>query len=287
MLDHLLRAGRAVDADHIGQVHRFEGGEGAGDVRTEEHRARRFDGHADDHGETLAGLHEGFSEARKRRLGLQQVLAGFDLHDVDPAIDQAERLFAVAVHEIIPGDVAERRELGAGANAAEAVARPFGCGKLIADGVQLAGSKRVQFTHTLRQPVFRKDNLVRAEGCTIDGVAAGGVKAALDFRQDARVRDGEIFVAAIEAAVIRDGAEAEDRGADRPGSEEHVLTQAVEKGMVERLVGHGDPPGVSGHAATRRRKGRGRGAVAVSPKRPPPGAWTFGPGQRRQRWRLA
>ena len=62
----------------------------------------------------------------ERSLGLEEVLAGFDLEDIDAAFDQADGLLARPVDELVPGDVAEAGQLRAGTHGAEGVARMLG-----------------------------------------------------------------------------------------------------------------------------------------------------------------
>ena len=117
VLLHLLRAGGAVEAEHIDRE-RLEDRHHRGDVRTHQHRAGGFHRHAHHQRPALAGLAEGLLDALKRRLDLQDVLAGLDDEQIHIAGDQTLRLLGEGVAHLIEAHMPERGQLGGGAHRA-------------------------------------------------------------------------------------------------------------------------------------------------------------------------
>ena len=97
VLGHLGRAGRAVQADHVG-LHRFERGERGADLGADEHAAGRLD--RDLHHERDAATRRAAIARRARDdrgLALEQVVDGLDEQHVDAAREQAVDLRLVVV----------------------------------------------------------------------------------------------------------------------------------------------------------------------------------------------
>ena len=118
VLGHFLRAGGAVQPHqrHVQRVHHRGGG---GDVGADQQRAGGLhrDLHEDRH--VAAGRRARDLGAVHRGLDLQRVLAGLHQDRVHAAGDQAAALFGQRRLQRVVGDVAEARQLGAGADAAQ------------------------------------------------------------------------------------------------------------------------------------------------------------------------
>ncbi len=59
------------------------------------------------HGNVLARLLERIEYADQSRLGLQDVLAGFEQQHIDAAFDKPERLLGIAGRHFVKADVSE------------------------------------------------------------------------------------------------------------------------------------------------------------------------------------
>ena len=115
VLLHLLRAGGAVEAEHIDRE-RLEDRHHRGDVRAHQHRAGGFHRHAHHQWPALACLAEGLLDALQRRLDLQHVLAGFDDEQIHIAGDQPLRLLGERIAHLIEAHMPERGQLGGGSH---------------------------------------------------------------------------------------------------------------------------------------------------------------------------
>ena len=71
------------------------GDEGLGGLAAE-HGAVELDGAGDDHRPGDSGFAAHRLDGDERRLGVAGVLAGFDGEEIDPALEQAQRLFGEA-----------------------------------------------------------------------------------------------------------------------------------------------------------------------------------------------
>ena len=109
---HLLRAGGAIEADHI-HVEGFERGERRADFGAEQHGARWLRSvTCTVTGRRLPAFCMASKMPTSHGFGLQQILAGFDQQHIDAAFDQGGGLLVVAGHHVVEGDVSERRQLG-------------------------------------------------------------------------------------------------------------------------------------------------------------------------------
>ena len=111
---HVLRAGRAVEADDV-DVERLERGQRGADVGAEQHLAavgEEADAGLDRHG--AAGGLERLAGAEHGGLDLEDVLRGLDDDQVDAALQQAAGLLLEDLHEVAEADRAERRVVGGG-----------------------------------------------------------------------------------------------------------------------------------------------------------------------------
>ena len=117
VLVHLGRAGGAVEADDVG-AHGLQGGEGGADLGAGEHAPGELDGDLDLDRDLAAGRGHRPPAADDGGLGLEEVEDGLDDEQVDAAVEQAPGLDLVGVAHLGEADLAERRELGAGADGA-------------------------------------------------------------------------------------------------------------------------------------------------------------------------
>ena len=128
---HFLRAGRAVQP-HQRHIQRVDHGGSGGDVGTDQQRAGGLHRHLHEDRNVAAGLGAGDLGAVHRGLDLQRVLAGLDQDSVHATGDQAAALQGQRGLQWVVGDVAQARQLGARAEAADdpsmpAVGKRFGC----------------------------------------------------------------------------------------------------------------------------------------------------------------
>ena len=230
MLHHLLRTGRAVDADHIDRVQRLQRCQRAGDVRAQQHRARRLNGHARDHGQARVHLPEHVLDRPQRRLRLEQVLARLDLEHIDAALDQPPRLLPVALDQFVVVDVPQRGQLRSRPHRPEAVAGPLRRRELVPQAAELLRREPVDLAHAILDVVLGEHDPVRPERGRVDRVAAGRVEAPLDAFQQLRLGDGQVLVAAVEPVVVLGrGLQGEDRRPNRTRREQHLLAQPVQE----------------------------------------------------------
>ena len=109
---HVLRAGRAVQADHV-DLQRLERRQHRGDVGAEQHlaavraAARRRCGSA-----ACGRALERLARAEDRRLDLEDVLRGLDDQQVGAAVDQPRGLLGEDLDQLAEADLPERGVLG-------------------------------------------------------------------------------------------------------------------------------------------------------------------------------
>ncbi len=116
-LEHLRRARGAVQADDV-DVHGLEGDEGGTHLGAGEHRPRQLDGHLALDRQAHPGPPHGPPGAVDGRLGLEEVEHRLHQDQVGTPFDEGGRLLVVGVPQVGVAGLAERRELGAGADAA-------------------------------------------------------------------------------------------------------------------------------------------------------------------------
>ncbi len=106
-------------------------------------------------------------------LALEQVLHRLDEQDVDAAGEQALDLRLVRVAEVGERDVAERRQLGAGADRADHEPGTLRRGVLLGDSARDAAPLLVQLAGRVGDAVLGEHHAERAEGRGLDRVHAG------------------------------------------------------------------------------------------------------------------
>ena len=233
---HLLGTGGAVEADDIG-TEAFQHGEGGADLGAEEHGAGGFEGDLHLDGDGDAEVVHGVVTGGEGDLGLEEVLAGFDEEDVDAAFDEGLGLLDVGGEHSVVGDVAERGELGGGADGAGDEAGLVGGGVFGGDAAGEAGGGEVEFAGALGDAELGEDEGGGAEGVGLDDVGAGGEVAGVDFADDVGAGDGEDFAAVFEAGVVLVDGESVvlDGGAHGAVVDDDTALQEIEE------VAHGGP----------------------------------------------
>ncbi len=99
-LAHVLRAGGAVQPDHIDRQP-FQDGQRGGDIGAQQHAPGGIQGHLGLDGQADAGLVKGLVDAGDGGLDLQDILRGLDQQQVHPALDQPDRLLAEDIRQLI------------------------------------------------------------------------------------------------------------------------------------------------------------------------------------------
>ena len=110
---HLGRPGGAVQSDHV-DAEGLQGGAGRPDLGAEQHGAGGLDGDVDQDRQIHPEPGPGAFRGDHRSLGLQEVLAGLDLHGVDAARDHGLHLGLVGVTDVGEGDVPQAGEFRPG-----------------------------------------------------------------------------------------------------------------------------------------------------------------------------
>ncbi len=239
VLAHLLRPGRAVQPDQV-DAERLQRGERGADLGAAQHRAGGLDRDADDDRQVRAPVGERAPGADHGRPQLQQVLRGLDQHGVGAAVDQTADLVGVRVPQGGVAGVAQRRQLGAGADAAEHPARPVRRGRLVG---RLPGQRRAGLrvlVDPVRDAVLVQAGQVRVEGVRPDAVHAGVQVGRVDRLDHVRPGDVQHLVAALvplEVTVHRQVVRLQHRP-HRPVGDDNAFGQdSAEIGTV----GHGAP----------------------------------------------
>ena len=184
MLHHLLRAGGAVQTDGV-DAHRLQDGRGGGNIGADQHRPRGLDSDLDNHRHIDTRSPASVLRTIHRRLDLQRILAGLDQDAVDPAGDQPVSLQAIGRLQIVIGDVAQARQLGAGTDGAEHVAaNAIRLPCLVHHLPRQPGSALVQVECLIRQVELAQRDGRRTEGIGLDDVGTGFNVAAMNLSHD-------------------------------------------------------------------------------------------------------
>ncbi len=197
VLVHLRRPGGAVDAEDVG-AHGVEGGEGGGDLGAGQHATGELHGHLDLEGDGAAGGGHGPPAGDDGRLGLEQVEDRLDQQQVDAAGQQPPGLDLVGVAQLGEADVAERRELGAGADGAGDPAGTVGGREVGGHGAGEAGCGLVELLGPVGDPVLAQWDGEGAEGVGLDHVATHLEERRVQFGHHVGPGGDEDLVAAFE-----------------------------------------------------------------------------------------
>ena len=146
--------------------------EGGADLGAGQHGAGQLDGHLALDGQAAAGRSHGPPGAVDGRLGLEEVEDRLDDDQVDAALDQGVGLLLVGVAEVGVGDLAERGELGARADAAGHPPGPVRGGEVVGRLAGEGGGGQVQLAHPVGQAVLGQHRGEGPEGVGLDDVAA-------------------------------------------------------------------------------------------------------------------
>ncbi len=241
MLGHLPGPGGAVQPDDVGPQ-RLQGGEGGTDLGPDQHPAGGFHRHLHHERQGLAGPGHGPPAGGDRRLGLEEVVDGLDQQDVDAAGQQPVDLRLVAIAQRDEVDLAQRRELGAGADRADDPAGPVGRG--VAGG-HLPGDARrsvVEFERAIGDPVLRQHDREGPEGVGLDGVDADREEAPVEIGDDGRPGHGQDLVAALQGRTTEIvGAEVAqlEVGAGGAVEDDDALAKSLEESPHDERQGTG------------------------------------------------
>ncbi len=246
VLAHLGRAGRAVHADHV-DAERLQRGQRGADLRAEQHRAGRLDRDGDDDGQVETEGVQGAPGAEHGRLGLQEVLGGLHEQRVGAAGDQSLGVALVGVAQDGVRGVAERGQLGAGADGAEDPALPSVLGGERVGGLAGdPGARLGQLVDALRDVVLAERGVVGAEGVGAHAVDTGGEVLLVHRADDVRAGDVEDLVAALQLLeVVQRRVLRLEHGAHRAVGDHHAGGEGLSEG------GHAGP-GVGGRGGWRR-----------------------------------
>ena len=205
VLGHLVRTGRAVEAEHVG-LHRLERGDRGADLRADEHPAGRL--HRDLHHQRdgAAGVAHRAAAGDDRGLGLEEVVDRLDEEDVRAAFEETGGLHLVVVAELREFDRAERREPGARAHRADDPARALRGGELVGDLPGDAGRGHVEVEGDVRDPVLGEDEPECPERGGFHRVHADREELPVHLGDEVGPGEHEVLVAALEllaAEVLR------------------------------------------------------------------------------------
>ena len=221
VLGHLDRPGGAVESEGEDGVGAKRGDRGA-DLRTQQHAARRLDGHADHDGDVVgpeAGLLEREQAGVHRALHLQEVLAGLDEERIDPPVDEAPGLFGVGVEHLVPRGLSEGDQLRPGSHRTEDEPGAVRGGVVVAGGARDAGRLPVQLPGEGDEFVAElgEDQLVGPEGVGLHRVGAGGEVLLVDLLDEFRPRADQEIHAVLVTQVVGLDVEIDilDRGSHR------------------------------------------------------------------------
>ena len=207
---------------------------GGADLAADEHPAGRLHRDLDLHRHLAAlGGHRP-AAADHRRLDLQQVHARLDEEQVDAADEQPAGLLLVGVAQLGEADVAEARELRAGADRAGDVAGPAVGGVVVGDLAGDAGGGDVELVGLVGDVVLGEHGREAAEAGRLDGVDADVEERRVHAGDDVGAGEAEHLVAALErgaAEVVGGEVETLDVRAERAVEDDDALVHRVEVGL--------------------------------------------------------
>ncbi len=252
VLRHLGGTGRAVEPDHVGPE-RLERGERGADLRADEQPARRLDGDLHHDRDLDPGGRHRPAGTDDRRLALEEVLDRLDEQDVGAARQQPGDHRLVVVAQLGEGDLAERRETGAGADRPDHEAGSLGGGEV---GRDLPGQSRgllVDGEGLVGDAVLVQHQAEGAEGGGLDRVDAGLEVLGVHLPDEVGSGEDEALVAALERGateVVGPETLVLHPGAERAVEHEDALGERGEE-LGHSPQGTGAPGGSSSGIATR------------------------------------
>ena len=206
---HFRRAGGAVEANHVG-LKAFKDGQRRADFRTKQHGAGSFQSDLDLERNVAAG---GWDAALasvtncvvtsgERDLGLQQILAGFNQQHVHAALDERLGLFAISGCHGVVADVAQRGQLGGGANGAGDKARLVRGGVFVGHRAGQPRRSDIQFAGPVLEVVLGQHNARRTEAVSLDYIATSLKKRGVNGADHVGPREHQQLVAPLFALEI-------------------------------------------------------------------------------------
>ena len=176
-------------------------GEGGGDLRAGEHAPGELDGHLGLDGRLPADRGHRPAAAVHRRPQREQVEHGLDDEQVDAAVEQRLGLDLVGVAHLGVADLAERGELGAGADGARHPPGAGGGREVVGDppGDRCAGGG--QLVGAVGDPVLTERDGERSECVGLDDVDPGGEEGTVEVLDDVGAGDVQELVAPLEGGA--------------------------------------------------------------------------------------
>src|SRR6185437_11503946 len=168
---HLPRAGGAVEADDIDVID-IERGQRGGDLCAQQHRAGLLQRDLRLYGNALLLRSHRVHSGRDGDLGLQNVLRGLDQQNIDARLNQRAHLLDESRQHRVKTDVAERWQLGRGANGSCDKARPVWCGELCGSFARQLHRCLIDLGHAVFEAELAEHNPGGAKGVGIDDVRA-------------------------------------------------------------------------------------------------------------------
>src|ERR1700691_1938739 len=226
---HLDRAGCTVETDDV-YVEHFKSGQRSANFRPQQHGAAFLKCDLDLDGQSLSTFLHRLKGAYNRDLCLQKILSGFDQKNVDSTLDEREGLLYVGRNHVIEFDVAERRQLGRGANRSRDKAGPSSCGKLLRDFFGNLDRGEIDFRHPVTQAEFTQNDAGAAESVGFYHVAAGGKEVGVDVTNNVGPAQHQHFAAILLAPIVVEGGVARlDVRAHRAVVNDDALENGLEK----------------------------------------------------------
>ncbi len=193
----------AVDPEggHAGEVR--DGHDGGHRVRTQQHPPVAVEGHLHEQRNLAPRLGHGVPGRKDRDLGLQRVLAGFDLHEVHAAFQEARDLVAIAREHLVVGDLPQRRKARPRAHRTRHEPGAIGHRDLVGGLPGQVRGHAGQFAGAGFLSVLAKDDRVGAEGIGFDDIRAGREVGPVDVQDHVGTGHDEDLVEALVAVEVR------------------------------------------------------------------------------------
>ena len=134
--------------------------------------------------------------------GLQQVLAGFDQQHIHATLDEGRGLLAISSGHGVVADVAQRRQLGRGAERAGDEARLVGSGVFIGNFAGQARCGKIQLMRAIGEIVLGKYDARRSKAVRLYYIATSIEKRGVNRADDVGPREHEQLIAALLAPKI-------------------------------------------------------------------------------------
>ncbi len=232
VLAHLVRTRRAVQPDQI-NTQRLQSGQGRADLGAQEHDAGGLEGEGADQRHLNTQRVHRPARPDDARLRLQQILGGLHDQRVGAAREEALRVLLVTVAQDVVRDVAERGQLGAGADRAEdpplaAVLRT----ELIRDLAGDPGTRLGQLVDPVGDLILIRRRMVRTKRVRLHTVDTDREVLLMHRPHDVGPRDVQDLVAAFEILkILQRRVLCLEHGAHRPVGHHHTCGECLSEGV--------------------------------------------------------